>query len=55
MDSERHPDRNRLGLVPLTVPITLLRPYVGKGGLSYLQAQVYLDPHPKEFMLLDHL
>jgi uncharacterized protein YbgA (DUF1722 family) len=43
------------GLVPLIVPITLLRHYVGKFGVSYLQDQVYLDPHPKELMLLNHV
>jgi uncharacterized protein YbgA (DUF1722 family)/uncharacterized protein YbbK (DUF523 family) len=43
------------GLVPLIVPITLLRHYVGKLGLSYLRDQVYLDPHPKELMLLNHV
>jgi uncharacterized protein YbgA (DUF1722 family)/uncharacterized protein YbbK (DUF523 family) len=45
----------RQGLVPLIVPITLLRHHVGKFGLSYLQDQVYLDPHPKELMLLNHV
>jgi uncharacterized protein YbgA (DUF1722 family)/uncharacterized protein YbbK (DUF523 family) len=58
------PDRDELhgtiadyhrGLVPLIVPITLLRHHVGKSGLSYLQDQVYLDPHPKELMLLNHV
>jgi uncharacterized protein YbgA (DUF1722 family)/uncharacterized protein YbbK (DUF523 family) len=43
------------GLVPLIVPLTLLRHYIGKFGLDYLQNQVYLDPHPKELMLLNHV
>jgi uncharacterized protein YbgA (DUF1722 family) len=43
------------GLVPLIVPLTLLRHYIGKFGLDYLQGQVYLDPHPKELMLLNHV
>ena len=43
------------GLVPLIVPLTLLRHYVGKFALDYLRDQVYLDPHPKELMLLNHV
>jgi uncharacterized protein YbgA (DUF1722 family)/uncharacterized protein YbbK (DUF523 family) len=45
----------RRGLVPLIVPITLVRHHVGRLGLGYLQDQVYLDPHPKELMLLNHV
>lgn len=43
------------GLVPLIVPLTLLRHHVRRLGLVYLQDQVYLDPHPKELMLLNHV
>jgi uncharacterized protein YbgA (DUF1722 family)/uncharacterized protein YbbK (DUF523 family) len=43
------------GLVPLIVPLTLLRHHIGKLGLGYLRDQVYLDPHPKELMLLSHV
>jgi uncharacterized protein YbgA (DUF1722 family)/uncharacterized protein YbbK (DUF523 family) len=43
------------GLVPLIVPLTLLRHHVGRLGLAYLRDQVYLDPHPKELMLLNHV
>jgi len=43
------------GLVPLVVPITLFRHYVRKFGVAYLQGQVYLDPHPKELMLRNHV
>jgi uncharacterized protein YbgA (DUF1722 family)/uncharacterized protein YbbK (DUF523 family) len=43
------------GLVPLIVPLTLLRHHVRRLGLSYLQDQVYLDPHPKELMLRNHV
>jgi uncharacterized protein YbgA (DUF1722 family)/uncharacterized protein YbbK (DUF523 family) len=43
------------GLVPLIVPLTLLRHHVRKLRLNYLQDQVYLDPHPKELMLLNHV
>lgn len=45
----------RLGLVPLIVPITLLRHYVRKHEMAYLAGQVYLDPHPKELMLRNHV
>jgi uncharacterized protein YbgA (DUF1722 family)/uncharacterized protein YbbK (DUF523 family) len=43
------------GLVPLIVPLTLLRHHIGKLGLDYLRDQAYLDPHPKELMLLNHV
>lgn len=43
------------GLVPLIVPITLLRHYVRLHGEAYLAGQTYLDPHPKELMLRNHV
>jgi uncharacterized protein YbgA (DUF1722 family)/uncharacterized protein YbbK (DUF523 family) len=45
----------RGGLVPLVVPLTLLKHYVRRFGLEYLADQVYLDPHPKELMLRNHV
>ncbi|MBN2528380.1 MAG: DUF523 and DUF1722 domain-containing protein [Deltaproteobacteria bacterium] len=42
------------GLVPLVVPITLLRHHVRKQRQSYLQEQTYLNPHPAELMLRNH-
>lgn len=39
------------GLVPLIVPLTLLRHYVDRLGISYLRGQADLDLHPKELML----
>ena len=45
----------RRGLVPLVVPITLLRHHVRRNRVSYLEGQVYLDPHPKEMMLRNHV
>lgn len=42
-------------LVPLVVPVTLLRHYVRKFGIRYLAGQTYLDPHPKELMLRNHV
>jgi uncharacterized protein YbgA (DUF1722 family) len=48
-------DDYRLGEVPLIVPVTLLKHYVRKYGVSYLSAQVYLNPHPKELALRNHV
>ena len=39
------------GLVPLIVPITLIRHHVNRLDVAYLAGQVYLEPHPKELML----
>lgn len=43
------------GLVPLLVPLTLLRHYVRKYDQQYLQGQVYLSPHPAQLMLRNHV
>jgi uncharacterized protein YbgA (DUF1722 family)/uncharacterized protein YbbK (DUF523 family) len=48
-------DDHRLGLVPLIVPITLIRHHVRRHGVEYLLGQVYLDPHPKELALRNHV
>jgi uncharacterized protein YbgA (DUF1722 family) len=45
----------RAGLVPLIVPVTLLRHYVRRLEIDYLADQVYLQPHPHELMLLNHV
>jgi uncharacterized protein YbgA (DUF1722 family)/uncharacterized protein YbbK (DUF523 family) len=45
----------RRGLVPLVVPVTLMRHYVRKFEVSYIQGQVYLNPHPKELLLRNHV
>jgi uncharacterized protein YbgA (DUF1722 family)/uncharacterized protein YbbK (DUF523 family) len=45
----------RMGHVPLLVPITLIRHYVRLFKVEYLAGQVYLDPHPKELMLRNHV
>jgi len=42
-------------LLPLIVPMTLLRHYVNKYEQSYLKGQVYLSPHPAELMLRNHV
>jgi uncharacterized protein YbgA (DUF1722 family)/uncharacterized protein YbbK (DUF523 family) len=44
----------RLGLVPLVVPITLFRHHVRRHGVTWLEGQVYLEPHPRELMLRNH-
>lgn len=41
-------------LVPLIVPVTMLRHYVVKHGIPYLQDQYYLHPHPLELKLRNH-
>jgi uncharacterized protein YbgA (DUF1722 family)/uncharacterized protein YbbK (DUF523 family) len=45
----------RTGLVPLVVPITLIRHHVRVHVVSYLAGQVYLEPHPRELMLRNHV
>jgi uncharacterized protein YbgA (DUF1722 family) len=45
----------RRGLVPLVVPLTLMRHYVRRYGSAYLEGQAYLEPHPKELMLRNHV
>jgi uncharacterized protein YbgA (DUF1722 family)/uncharacterized protein YbbK (DUF523 family) len=45
----------RQGLVPLIVPITLVRHHVQRHAVTYLAGQVYLQPHPKELMLRNHV
>ncbi len=44
----------RLRLVPLMVPITLIRHHVRVHAVSYLAGQQYLEPHPRELMLRNH-
>jgi uncharacterized protein YbgA (DUF1722 family) len=48
-------DRYRLRLVPLAVPVTLLRKYVRKFDVRYLARQAFLNPHPAELSLRDHV
>lgn len=42
-------------LVPLVAPIVLLRSLVRTKGITYLEGQTYLYPHPKEMMLRNHV
>ena len=48
-------ERYRLGQLPLIVPVTLIRHHVRRLGVEYLRDQVYLEPHPQELMLLNHV
>lgn len=48
-------DDYRRGLVPLVVPLTLLRHFVRRFDVAYLQGQHYLEPHPRELMLRNHV
>lgn len=48
-------DDYRRGLVPLIVPITLVRHYASRFDVSYVKGQIYLDPHPKELALRNHV
>jgi uncharacterized protein YbgA (DUF1722 family) len=43
------------GLVPLIVPVTLIKHYVRKYDEPYLAKQYYLNPHPLELMLRNHV
>ena len=48
-------DDYRRELVPLVVPVTLLRHHVRVHDVTYLAGQVYLEPHPREMMLRNHV
>ncbi|HPD17096.1 MAG TPA: DUF523 and DUF1722 domain-containing protein [Planctomycetota bacterium] len=45
----------RQGHVPLIVPVTLINHYVRKYGQPYLREQWYLNPHPIELQLRNHV
>ena len=45
----------RRELVPLIVPVTLLKHHVRVHQVEYLAGQLYLEPHPKELMLRNHV
>ncbi len=48
-------DFYRKELVPLVVPITLINHYVRKYNEPYLRNQYYLNPHPIELQLRNHV
>jgi uncharacterized protein YbgA (DUF1722 family)/uncharacterized protein YbbK (DUF523 family) len=45
----------RRGMVPLVVPLTLIRHHVRRLKVPYLAGQIYLEPHPRELMLRNHV
>lgn len=45
----------RKGLIPLIVPIVLINHYVRLFKEPYLERQFYLNPHPVEMMLRNHV
>jgi uncharacterized protein YbgA (DUF1722 family)/uncharacterized protein YbbK (DUF523 family) len=48
-------ERYRKRLVPLIVPVTLMRHHVRRHGVPYLARQRFLDPHPVELLLRNHV
>jgi len=48
-------DNYRQEYIPLIVPITLIQHYVRKYDQPYLKQQVYLNPHPLELQLRNHV
>jgi uncharacterized protein YbgA (DUF1722 family)/uncharacterized protein YbbK (DUF523 family) len=45
----------RKGIVPLIVPLTLIRHHLRRFNVPYLAGQVYLNPYPKELALQNHV
>ena len=45
----------RIGLVPVLIPLTLIKHYVRKYGVDYLARQAFLAPYPEELMLRNHV
>lgn len=59
-DDERHRvlaviEDYRREIVPLIVPLTLLRHYIELHDVPYVNRQTYLNPHPRELMLRNHV
>jgi uncharacterized protein YbgA (DUF1722 family) len=48
-------DLYRRDTVPLVVPITLINHFVRKYDQPYLKEQCYLNPHPGELQLRNHV
>lgn len=48
-------DHYRQEYIPLVVPMTLINHYVRKYDQPYLKEQVYLNPHPLELQLRNHV
>jgi len=43
------------GLIPIIVPVTILKHYIRKYDEPYIKKQYYLNPHPIELMLRNHV
>lgn len=48
-------DQYRNGLVPLIVPIILLKHHLRRSPQPYIEQQYYMNPYPEELMLRNHL
>ena len=48
-------DDYQKGFLPLIVPMTLISHYVRKYDQPYLREQIYLNPHPLELQLRNHV
>jgi len=48
-------DEHRQERVPLIVPLTLMRHHVRRHRVAYLEGQTYLQPHPRELSLRNHV
>ncbi len=48
-------DQYRAGYIPLIVPVTLINHYVRKYQQPYLAKQTYLNPHPADLQLRNHV
>ncbi len=48
-------EEHRQGQVPLIVPMTLMRHHVRRQRVDYLLGQTYLEPHPRELSLRNHV
>ena len=47
--------RYAAGQVPLVVPLTLFNHHIRRQNVEYLAGQMYLNPHPAELMLRNHV
>ncbi len=48
-------DRYRREQIPLVVPVTIINHFVRKYNQPYLRSQYYLNPHPVELQLRNHV
>jgi len=50
-----HVEDYHRGFVPIVVPLTLIRHYARLHDVTYLRDQTFLNPHPKELALRNHV